>query len=121
MHASNLNQIIEVLSRDSFGQKYKNLNKAICQMVEEFGLVSFLTLAIEDKESVQSVIMAVDNAIGYVPKEAEFNGHSILEAAHRFQAWGQYNREIGERYLKHNYADGDLVQDVKFNIEDSNI
>jgi hypothetical protein len=116
MHASHLEEIIESLSRDSFGQKFKNLNRAICQLVQEFGLVSFLTLAIEDKESMQSVINAVDIAIGFVPKEAQGDA-STFEAARRLEAWGQLNQEIGQRYLKHDYDDPAFVKNVSLNAD----
>ena len=36
--------------------------------MEEFGLVQFMPLAIEDKDSVQAVIAAVDKATGFVFK-----------------------------------------------------
>ena len=37
-------------------------------MVEEFGLVQFMPLAIEDKDSVQAVVAAIDKATGFVFK-----------------------------------------------------
>ena len=40
--------------------------KRLVQVVEDFGLVSFTPLAIEDKESVKRVVAMVDKATGYV-------------------------------------------------------
>lgn len=42
------------------------LNKALCELVEDFGLVSFETLAVEDKASMLHLLQKLDQAIGYV-------------------------------------------------------
>jgi len=64
-----LNYLLDLLNEGVFGNKYVGLNKAICELVEEFGLVHFHPLYIEDKESVYEVIKATDKANGY------FYGH----------------------------------------------
>ena len=113
MNAHDLSKLIESLNKDSFGMKYKRLNSAICEMIDEFGLVSFLALAIEDKESVWSVISAIDKAIGYVPKESESNG-STFDQVGRLSAWGRYNQEVAEKYLKNEYDDDTgMVKDIR--------
>ena len=117
MHCQNLSLLMDRLEQNSFGQKYKSLNKAICEMVEEFGLVSFLTLAIEDKESILSVIKAIDQAIGYLPNDFEA-GSNIFDTAQRLELWGQSNQEIGERYLLSEDVDPALVSNVKLNPAD---
>ncbi len=45
-------------------QKYRKLNEKICDLIEEFSLVSFLTLNIQSKESVAEVVKLVDKANG---------------------------------------------------------
>ena len=35
-------------------------------LVEDFGLVNFLTLSIEDKESVRRVVAMTDKCVGYI-------------------------------------------------------
>src|SRR2546430_15049029 len=39
-----LSYLLFQLDSDVFAQKYKKLNKAICELVEDFGLVGFYTL-----------------------------------------------------------------------------
>ncbi|KZT07899.1 uncharacterized protein LAESUDRAFT_724368 [Laetiporus sulphureus 93-53] len=54
--------------------RYKDLNMAICSLVEDFGLVGFETLAVEDKESMLHLSRVIDKATGCVfvpPPEAK--------------------------------------------------
>lgn len=46
-------------------EKFKKLNAAICDMVEDFGLVSFETLAVEDKRSMLKLLKLLDKVVGY--------------------------------------------------------
>jgi len=49
-----------------FSQKYRKLHHELCEVVEDFGLLSFLPLAIQDAESVGRVVARVDKCNGYV-------------------------------------------------------
>ena len=53
--------------------KYERLNERMCELIEEFSLVSFTTLNIEDKFSAASVVKLVDKANGFafVPVEED--------------------------------------------------
>ncbi|CAK5278096.1 unnamed protein product, partial [Mycena citricolor] len=46
--------------------RYAALNMAIISLVEDFGLVGFETLAVEDKNSMLHLTRAIDRATGYV-------------------------------------------------------
>lgn len=48
------------------GGRYRRLNEALCEVIEDFSLVSFQTLNIQDAEAVQRVLAAVDKANGYL-------------------------------------------------------
>ena len=50
----------------NFSQKYRKLHHELCEVVEDFGLLSFLPLAIQDAESVGRVVARVDKCNGYV-------------------------------------------------------
>lgn len=54
------------LDANPFAAKYAKLNSAIAELVEDFGLVQFQTLNVNDEESVQKVAAVVDKATGYV-------------------------------------------------------
>eukprot|EP01056_Protomagalhaensia_sp_Gyna25_P003171 Protomagalhaensia_sp_Gyna_25__3170@NODE_289_length_4038_cov_191_170293_g223_i0_p2_GENE_NODE_289_length_4038_cov_191_170293_g223_i0NODE_289_length_4038_cov_191_170293_g223_i0_p2_ORF_typecomplete_len343_score40_35ATP_bind_1/PF03029_17/4_7e70AAA_33/PF13671_6/0_00029Mg_chelatase/PF01078_21/0_0009AAA_18/PF13238_6/0_0013PRK/PF00485_18/0_0013AAA_28/PF13521_6/0_0035AAA_5/PF07728_14/0_0035AP_endonuc_2/PF01261_24/0_2AP_endonuc_2/PF01261_24/3_7e03AP_endonuc_2/PF01261_24/1_1e02AAA_17/PF13207_6/0_012FeoB_N/P len=46
-------------------RKFAQFHEAICEAVEDFSMVSFVPLAIEDKEMCLNVLAAVDQANGY--------------------------------------------------------
>lgn len=52
--------------RGKRAERFKALNRTICEMVEDFGLVTFETLAVEDKESMFHLLRLADKAAGYV-------------------------------------------------------
>ena len=50
----------------NFSRKYRKLHHELCEVVEDFGLLSFLPLSIQDAESVGRVVARVDKCNGYV-------------------------------------------------------
>ncbi|GAA6024658.1 hypothetical protein JCM11491_003455 [Sporobolomyces phaffii] len=63
-----LTHLLPLLERDDHRMaKFGALNAKIVDLVEEFGLVSFETLAVEDKESMMSLVSIIDQALGYRP------------------------------------------------------
>ncbi|SPO20203.1 related to GPN-loop GTPase 2 homolog [Ustilago trichophora] len=67
-----LSYLRDLLSRPSGpgssrrNEKYGKLNEAICELVEDFGLVSFETLAVEDRRSMFRLLQVLDKAVGYI-------------------------------------------------------
>ncbi|EPQ53752.1 hypothetical protein GLOTRDRAFT_78840 [Gloeophyllum trabeum ATCC 11539] len=59
-----LSYLENALSRDN--PRYAALNMAICSLIEDFGLVGFETLAVEDKHSMLHLMRVVDRATGCV-------------------------------------------------------
>lgn len=77
-----------------FQEKYTNLNRVLCNLVEEYSLVAFHTLNIEDKESVYRLIKAIDKTNGYVQSKDV----SIEE-------WlSETNADIQEKYMKEMFS-----------------
>jgi GTPase SAR1 family protein len=60
---------------------FRRLNKALAELVEDFGLVSFIPLSIADKESVASLLQAIDRSNGYVFGGLSRANDSILQVA----------------------------------------
>ncbi|EEC06172.1 GPN-loop GTPase, putative [Ixodes scapularis] len=60
-----------VLSDDPILRRHKKLNEALAGVVEDYSLVSFLPLNIQDKESMWSVLKACDRSNGYVFGQGE--------------------------------------------------
>lgn len=58
-----LSYIADVLKESH--PRFGALTMAICDLVEDFGLVGFETLAVEDKQSMLHLMRVVDRALGY--------------------------------------------------------
>lgn len=59
-----LSFIENILNQDS--PRFSSLNMAICSLIEDFGLVGFETLAVEDKASMVNLTRVIDRATGYI-------------------------------------------------------
>lgn len=65
-----LNPDLHLLLQDEqnsckWGKKFSKLNKSICSLIENFSLVRFLPLDIKSAESIEEVLVEIDNAIQY--------------------------------------------------------
>ncbi|KAL8649790.1 MAG: hypothetical protein Q9210_004195 [Variospora velana] len=47
------------------GGSFKKLNKAVAQLIDDFSMVSFLQLDVQDEDSIGGVLSHIDNAIQY--------------------------------------------------------
>ena len=83
------------LSHDKFGP----LNNAIIELVEEFGLVAFETLAVEDKKSMMNLLRVIDRASGYAFGPAEGANDSIWQVAVREGLGVMDVRDVQERWI----------------------
>uniref|UniRef100_A0A1B6EC39 GPN-loop GTPase 2 n=1 Tax=Clastoptera arizonana TaxID=38151 RepID=A0A1B6EC39_9HEMI len=66
-----LTYLLDSLQQDSFTAKYKKLNAALVSLVEDYGLVSFLTLSSKHKHTLIKLKSAIDKANGYVYSASE--------------------------------------------------
>lgn len=88
------------LESPMFGQgKFQALNEAIVRLVEEFGLVGFETLAVEDKKSMMSLLRTIDRAGGYAFGGAEGAGDSVWQVAVRDGMGNLDIRDVQERWI----------------------
>jgi GPN-loop GTPase len=62
----NLNYLVDTLESDKLLSKFKKLNKKICDIVQDYSLVSFTTLNIQKKSSILKCIQQIDKANGYI-------------------------------------------------------
>lgn len=79
--------------------KFSALNKAIVEMVEEFALVGFETLAVEDKKSMMHLLRAIDRAGGYAFGSVEGANDTVWQVAMRQDAVTMDARDVQERWL----------------------
>ena len=88
------------------------LPAGLAEVIEDFGLVSYTPLAIEDKESVQRLVSLIDKATGYVfaglaghsPYPPEFvYGAGATEDSATADMWDRYQAgqpPQGEMYIQ---------------------
>jgi len=57
---------IQYKTKSRFYEKYNKLHQALCEVIDDFSLVSFIPLDINDVESVSRVAARVDKANGFV-------------------------------------------------------
>ncbi|OBZ77264.1 GPN-loop GTPase 2 [Grifola frondosa] len=67
----------------SSSPRYAALNMAICSLIEDYGLVGFETLAVEDKESMLHLTRVIDKATGcvFVPPADATQPPDTIDAA----------------------------------------
>ena len=83
------------LSHEKFGR----LHNAIVELVEDFGLVAFETLAVEDKKSMMHLVRVIDRVSGYVFGPAEGAGDNIWQVAVREGLGTMDIRDVQERWI----------------------
>lgn len=63
--------------------KFSALNRAILDLVDDFGLVGFETLAVEDRQSMMQLLRTIDRAGGYAFGASEGANESVWQVAVR--------------------------------------
>ncbi|CAG8521878.1 9782_t:CDS:10 [Diversispora eburnea] len=57
--------LLEEEANASMNSKFHNLNRAIVQLIEDYNMVSFIPLNINNEDSITAVLSHIDNAIQY--------------------------------------------------------
>ena len=79
--------------------KFSALNQAIVELVEDFALVGFETLAVEDKKSMMTLLRAIDRAGGYALGGVEGANETVWQMAMRSDGVTMDARDVQERWL----------------------
>ncbi|CAH8856036.1 unnamed protein product [Trichobilharzia szidati] len=87
-------------NEDFFNTKYKRLNQAIIELIQDRSLVQFLLLDIQDLSHMERVMRYVDRANGYVfgPSE-QHNLQSLLHSASGVELAPDWIGMIQEKYM----------------------
>jgi hypothetical protein len=95
-----LSYLLPHLASESFvSPKFEGLNTAIVDLVESFGLVSFETLAVEDKRSMMHLLQVIDRAGGYAFGGAEGANDTVWQVAMREGVTTMDVKDVQERWL----------------------
>ncbi|RKU49001.1 hypothetical protein DL546_009659 [Coniochaeta pulveracea] len=80
-------------------EKFSRLNTAIAKVIEDFALVRFEVLAVENKKSMMHILRVIDRAGGYVFGTAEGANDTIWQVAMRNDASLMDVEDIQERWI----------------------
>lgn len=95
-----LHFLMEHFSEDPFFQKYKKLNEAMIGLIEDYSLVSFVALDIQDKESMLRAMKAIDQANGYIfGADEERTLESLMSSAVAAEFEYEKIGKIQEKYI----------------------
>jgi hypothetical protein len=88
------------LESEPENSKFSALNRAIVELVQDFALVGFETLAVEDKKSMASLLKAIDRASGYAfgTKDGAAND-SVWQVAMQNSGVTMDVRDVQERWI----------------------
>ena len=78
---------------------FQGLNNAVVELIEDFGLVRFETLAVEDKKSMMTLLQAIDRAGGYAFGGAEGANDTIWQVSMREGMGAMTARDVQERWI----------------------
>ncbi|KEQ59653.1 putative ATP binding protein [Aureobasidium melanogenum CBS 110374] len=86
--------------QNNTSSKFTALNEALIQLIGDFGLVAFETLAVEDKVSMTNLLHAIDRASGYVFGTDKGTNDSVWQVAMQ-EGWGGKIdvRDVQERWI----------------------
>jgi GTPase SAR1 family protein len=94
-----LSYLLESLNEDPFGSKYKKLNEALCDLVQDFSLVGFYTLCVEDKDSMTKLQQVIDKAGGFVFGGLTEGNESIMLTAMK-AGYHEDVSDVQERWME---------------------
>jgi len=88
--ARELGYLLSSLDTGPRSQKMEKLNRAMVELVEEYSLVGFETLAVEDKQSMLQLLRQIDKATGYifVPPPSVSGSTDLLDNAYALFSTG---------------------------------
>lgn len=96
-----LSYLQNLLDQDPRSSKYRKLTKELCDVVEDFSLVNFSTLDIQDKESVGNLVKLIDKTNGYIFAGIEGSVVEFSKIAAAPLDWDYYRTAaVQEKYMK---------------------
>lgn len=91
-----------VCNEEAMGKsKYSQLTQAISELIEDFGLVSFVPVAVEDKECMAFLMQEIDKANGLVFGGLTAGNESILQTSMTTTNRDEYLQSMENKYMRH--------------------
>lgn len=98
-----LSYLLDQLQDDPIFKRYKKMNTALVEIIQDYSLVSFVALNIKKNESILRVLQTVDKANGYIFGDTEErNLQSMLSCAIGAEFEYEKIKDIQEKYVMDN-------------------
>ncbi|KAM3122294.1 hypothetical protein SBP28_004484 [Candidozyma auris] len=95
-----LDQQIQEESSGKLGKNLVKLTKLVGHVVEDFGIVKYEVLSVEDKRSMMNLLEKIDRANGYIFGTNELSGDSLWrQAVFNGQSFQDDNVTLQERWI----------------------
>ncbi|XP_047953101.1 GPN-loop GTPase QQT1 isoform X1 [Salvia hispanica] len=99
--AHDLSYLQHHLDQDPRSAKYRKLTKELCEVIENFSLVDFTTLDIQDKVSVGNLVKLIDKTNGYIFAGIDSSAVEFSKIAVGQVDWDYYRvAAVQEKYIK---------------------
>jgi acetolactate synthase regulatory subunit len=98
------------------GGRYQRLNEALCELIQDFSLVAFQTLNVQDAEALERVLAVVDKCNGYLLAGQELAASASGASARGGGRGPERALHLHERLAKLAFSamlDHDRVKDVQ--------
>ncbi len=97
----------QVEEKPKWRRRYEKMNKEICDVVEDYGLVSFYTLDVQDKHRMARILAAVDKANGYVLERPNVNtvGDVFQASLSDLEPSFEGIADVQDRYMARGFPD----------------
>lgn len=108
--------LVEEESPTNLGQNYVRLTELIANLVEDYNLVTFEVLAIENKRTMINLLRVIDKANGYAYGSLELGGDHIWTEAVRNSGLSELNDvDLHERWVTHKeeYDEAEKKEDLE--------
>lgn len=101
MEVQDLSYLQSHLDQDHRMAKYRKMTSALCDVIEDFSLVNFETLNIQDKESVASLVKVIDKSNGFAFVPVKKNVKDFSKIVSEAVDWDHIRiGDVQEKYME---------------------
>ncbi|KAG8451270.1 hypothetical protein GDO86_003483 [Hymenochirus boettgeri] len=76
-----LSYLVDHLTSDPFFRRHRRLHEKLAEVIQDYGLVTFIPLSIKDDETLKQVLNSVDKATGFCFGETGQNLSNLMSVA----------------------------------------
>ena len=89
--------------------KFARMNSILCELIDDFSLVSFQPLDIQNKESVYNALKVIDKANGYVYGSLKVGEGEQGENSDILHVYSKSNTDVSLQVVFYSYRNSFLI------------